>query len=373
MPSDDGDYEWGDYLRTQQSDLYAPGWSEPVYTERKRGCKAAIVSFGVLFIVCGITFVVRIFILPSEPAFGKADPLAIDKRSKSLMRYFKSISGRGVYKEGNGSFSAASWIILQDDFQLQVDSSHLQQRYVLALLYFSMSHGSANWLDGETHECNWEVVRCNSNKMVTTLELDASQLVGSLPSEIGLLTSLQTLNLRDNEITGMIPSSWDQLIALENLFIDGNDMEGSIPDFFCSSLNIKSIEADCEGELHQVDCSCCDNCIPIEQNPTENVIPAESIKENDDGDTDDEIMNFSEEEEDNVIDEEIMKVIEEEEEEEMESNLSERSENKSKESATETEELNYPIYSSSTDMIYRISEFSPQVGNPDTPDRKSVV
>ena len=244
----DAEYEWGDYLRTQQSDLYAPSWNnEPIVEGKKNRRKAAALLLGALFFACGITFVIRIFLLPSEPLVGEPDRLGVDHRSKSLMKYFKAISGKQVYREGHGQYEAASWIINKDDFALEVGSPHLTQRYVLALIYFTMSTGKDIWLDEEIHECIWEVVQCNDQKMVTALELgkndfiisprfqinqlltqfhfmiikpllhndkDASDLIGSLPSEIGLLSSVQILNFRDNDITGTVPNSWSALTSL---------------------------------------------------------------------------------------------------------------------------------------------------------------
>lgn len=169
--SADGEYEWGDYLRTAQSDLYAPSWTEPVYTKKTSRCKAGILALVVLFVVSGVTFVTRVFILPKEPPVGKSESMTMDTRTKALMHYFKSLSGKEVYKEGHGSFAAASWMVQKDDFRLQVDSPHLTQRYVLALIFFTMSNGKGAWLDEEIHECDWPVVTCNSQKKVTALEL----------------------------------------------------------------------------------------------------------------------------------------------------------------------------------------------------------
>ena len=54
--SDNGEYEWADYIRSQQSELYAPSWSEPVYAERSKGRKAFVIGFVALLAAGGIAF-----------------------------------------------------------------------------------------------------------------------------------------------------------------------------------------------------------------------------------------------------------------------------------------------------------------------------
>jgi len=404
--SDNGEYEWADYIRSQQSELYAPSWSEPVYAERSKGRKAFVIGFVALLAAGGIAFVSRLFLLPHNPAIGEAEPLAIDKRSKEMMKYFKSLSGRGVYKTGNGSYSAASWMLMKDDFRLPVDSPQLTQRYVLALIYFSLSHGNSVWLDEETHECNWQVVRCNTEKEVVALELDASHLIGSLPTEIGLLTSLESLNLRDNLITGTVPKSWEHLTSLENLFLDGNDLEGSIPDFFCTSLAMNELTADCEGELHPVDCSCCTNCMVDSVSfEVDKENRDDSHQENDNDHISDEILEGVKNEEnpkkkseevkstpENGVIETVPELeIEVEDEFEIEAEMEKELEAEEFEQEIETEENAgmytefeknndleteeesevYPVYSSPTEMLYLISTFSPRVGDPDSPQEEA--
>lgn len=57
----------------------------------------------------------------------------------------------------------------------------------------------------------------------------ATVLNGSLPSEIGLLTSLLHLNLSGNAITGAIPTQIGQLTKLTNLDLSFNRFTGDFP------------------------------------------------------------------------------------------------------------------------------------------------
>jgi LRR receptor-like serine/threonine-protein kinase FLS2 len=56
---------------------------------------------------------------------------------------------------------------------------------------------------------------------------------GSIPSDIGNLSSLMALNLRTNELAGPIPPTVGRLHMLEGLFLQSNRLEGPIPFDLC--------------------------------------------------------------------------------------------------------------------------------------------
>ncbi|CAA3018858.1 Serine threonine kinase [Olea europaea subsp. europaea] len=63
-------------------------------------------------------------------------------------------------------------------------------------------------------------------------------LRGSIPNEIGNLTSLIKLSLYGNELTGSIPVSIVNLQKLQGLSFSNNNISGSIPDSFCELHNL---------------------------------------------------------------------------------------------------------------------------------------
>ncbi|KAL3849196.1 hypothetical protein ACJIZ3_011078 [Penstemon smallii] len=64
---------------------------------------------------------------------------------------------------------------------------------------------------------------------------------GTIPSEIGNLSSLFLLNLGDNNLTGMIPETLGRLRNLQSLSIFGNKLHGPIPNSFCNLENMYHI------------------------------------------------------------------------------------------------------------------------------------
>lgn len=107
---------------------------------------------------------------------------------------------------------------------LQVDS------LALKALYESTDGdnwgNNANWLDEPVSE--WHGVTVNDSR-VTGLDLSGNNLDGTIPADLGNLTSLQSLNLGENNLTGQIPSELGQLSNLVQLWLYDNDLSGDIP------------------------------------------------------------------------------------------------------------------------------------------------
>lgn len=67
-------------------------------------------------------------------------------------------------------------------------------------------------------------------KKITQLEIFNNQISDPIPTEIGLLTSLQKLDLRNNKIKGKLPDELCSGGNLKKLVLGGNDITGSFPE-----------------------------------------------------------------------------------------------------------------------------------------------
>ncbi|MDM8566892.1 hypothetical protein QUF74_14720 [Candidatus Halobeggiatoa sp. HSG11] len=86
----------------------------------------------------------------------------------------------------------------------------------LVALYNSMS--GANWTDNTDWNitntpCSWDRVTCSGSN-VTDLNLSTNQLNGSIPPEIGNLTSLTSLDLIGTQLSGSIPTEIGNLTSV---------------------------------------------------------------------------------------------------------------------------------------------------------------
>jgi hypothetical protein len=144
-------------------------------------------------------------------------------------------------------FNTSSLLALNSQTDDDV-SSRVRQRYVLATLWFQQEDVEGNfvktwtntsgWLQAQS-ECEWFGIVCNVNGSVTEIvfydydgvdESNATNgFVGSIPPDIGLLTSLQWFSMRSNDITGTIPESIGQCNKMYIFDISGGSVFGTLP------------------------------------------------------------------------------------------------------------------------------------------------
>ncbi len=95
------------------------------------------------------------------------------------------------------------------------------------------------WL-ATTTPCSWFGVTCTSGH-VTTLNLYANLLSGSIPPEIGNLAALTSLILPNNKLSGSIPPQIGQMAQLSVIYIANNQLSGPIPAEMGNLANLKSL------------------------------------------------------------------------------------------------------------------------------------
>ncbi|KAL3941237.1 MAG: hypothetical protein SGARI_000668 [Bacillariaceae sp.] len=144
---------------------------------------------------------------------------------------------------------AYDWLINDPSYWNYTDTT-LIQRWVLATFYYStdgdawdtdvfppdVQLGKAAWLNYSS-ECLWESTNqgangdvCNDNGEIFALHLRNVGLNGTLPEELGLLTSLEIIFANGNpDLYGTIPTQLGLLTDLEKLQLSNNGVEGTLP------------------------------------------------------------------------------------------------------------------------------------------------
>jgi Leucine-rich repeat (LRR) protein len=106
------------------------------------------------------------------------------------------------------------------------------QREALVAFYNSTNGpgwaNSTGWLGPEGTECTWYGVTCSGGN-VQQLSLRSNQLSGSMPAELGILTSLEYLDLGSNQLSGSLPAELGNLTNLWHVYLADNLLSGSIP------------------------------------------------------------------------------------------------------------------------------------------------
>ncbi len=120
------------------------------------------------------------------------------------------------------------------------------EREALIALYNSTDgpnwKDSTNWLGAPGTECNWYGVNCDiTENYVTGLIVCCNKLTGSIPPELGNLSSLAELALHTNQLKGNIPSELGNLSNLTELVLYTNQLEGNIPAELGKLFNLKEL------------------------------------------------------------------------------------------------------------------------------------
>jgi Leucine rich repeat len=184
-------------------------------------------------------------------------------RSSDILFALAEISGASLLTTPpNFQYMAKTWIDQVDGLLVCPDDiGALQQRYVMALFYYSMAgvewdrcrdevsprdagsspcDNSTRWLS-PTHECDWYGVACTDNN-VTGLKLVNNNLVGQLVRELFTITSMTEVSLSDNGIFGRIPAGiqdWSSLLFID---MDSNKLAGTIPDGLFMITTLEAID-----------------------------------------------------------------------------------------------------------------------------------
>lgn len=92
-----------------------------------------------------------------------------------------------------------------------------------------------NWLSGPIS--SWFGIKVESDE-VTEIILKGNNLSGTIPGELGQLTSLKYLQLDTNNLSGSIPIELGQLTNLQYLYLNGNQLTDTIPSELTQISNL---------------------------------------------------------------------------------------------------------------------------------------
>ncbi|KAK1262281.1 putative LRR receptor-like serine/threonine-protein kinase [Acorus gramineus] len=92
----------------------------------------------------------------------------------------------------------------------------------------------SDWNYDDDTPCSWNGVVCtgvNGSSRVVGLNLPNSRLLGTVPSDLGLIDNLRHLDLSDNSLNGTLPDSlFSSPSALLVLSLSNNEISGELPD-----------------------------------------------------------------------------------------------------------------------------------------------
>lgn len=115
-----------------------------------------------------------------------------------------------------------------------------------ALIAFYNATGGDNWTNNENW-CSdkpvgeWYGIDVNEKGSVVGISLSRNNLVGHIPSDVGMLTSLERIFLYENKLSGNIPPEICRWENIEIINVYGNQLTGSIPEGIGNLKNLNTL------------------------------------------------------------------------------------------------------------------------------------
>ena len=115
-----------------------------------------------------------------------------------------------------------------------------------ALIAFYNATGGDNWTRNDNW-CSdkpvreWYGIITNEYGRVCMLNIPSKNLSGSIPAELGNLSSLKQLDLKNNQLSGSIPAELGNLSTIEVLNLSENQLSGSIPAEIVRLTNLETM------------------------------------------------------------------------------------------------------------------------------------
>ncbi|MDE0260421.1 MAG: hypothetical protein OXR82_18795 [Gammaproteobacteria bacterium] len=156
-----------------------------------------------------------------------------------------------IYAEGPGvatvSLTAHDPRGLAANHIIDVTVDPYSDRQILILFHEATGgpnwYGRLGWLSDAPLE-DWFGVEVDDDGNVIELELYRNNLIGTVPPELGGLTSLTRLQLASNHLSGPIPAELAELSNLSFLGFFNNDLEGTVPSELGGLTNLTHLELD---------------------------------------------------------------------------------------------------------------------------------
>ncbi|KAL7577641.1 hypothetical protein ACA910_015158 [Epithemia clementina (nom. ined.)] len=158
---------------------------------------------------------------------------------------------------------ATEWLLSEISLFACPDNPKLVQRWALAVMYFST--GGNSWTQCSANasatdncgnqvpfvnstrflssgsECDWAGISCIDD-CVTEVEYEENNLVGTIPSEMGLLTDLAIWGMERGGLTSTIPTEIGRLTNLIFLDLDFNELSGSLTSELLSLSSLTQLD-----------------------------------------------------------------------------------------------------------------------------------
>jgi hypothetical protein len=234
------------------------------------------------------------------PAVPNGVPTLVptDDRLNQVVQCASELSGSNITSADAVRWKAVEYF--ENGAGKNIDVNHCDDKgsffsimYSMIVLRESLNVDNPTWNDDKkpivdiSDVCRWKRLRCSpsvdavgiTDLLLSHADLEGTippeiaglseleeivafsnpKLIGSIPTELGLLTNMREIQLHFTDVTGQVPSELGNLSQLAYLRLYDTGLQGSMPSEVCSlrvNGNLTVLEADCT----TLQCDCCTKC-----------------------------------------------------------------------------------------------------------------
>lgn len=125
------------------------------------------------------------------------------------------------------------------------------------------------WLDENPSLSGTLPTEVGELSTLASFSLTENDLFGPIPSEMGNIGAMRRLWLYKNRLSGAIPPELANMAAIEILRLEENNFSGSMPAAICTLANdsfsaLSVLGSTCQADFSQCAADCCDCCTAAE-------------------------------------------------------------------------------------------------------------
>ena len=163
--------------------------------------------------------------LSKIPILPSLVPPAIS--ASNLLDFLSTLSNASAFEDkSTPQYQAYQFIASAVALNNNVTGKQLTEHYAAAVVHYSLGYlmPLSSW-----ELCLWPTLVCNeTTRMVSEINMARLSLNGSLPTELGLLSSVTKIDLGENQVIGKIPDDLYHLTDLQFLYMESNQLTGSL-------------------------------------------------------------------------------------------------------------------------------------------------
>ncbi|KAK3241448.1 hypothetical protein CYMTET_48799 [Cymbomonas tetramitiformis] len=144
------------------------------------------------------------------------------------------------------------WSQLSSAIHSYIDPAAVPDEHMERMLYYNSLTGTVPTELGELTSTHYQYLYSNSltgtvptelGELTSThyLWLNDNSLTGTVPTELGELTSLDDLYLFYNSLTGTVPTELGELTSMDYLYLHSNSLTGTLPTQLGELMSIKHL------------------------------------------------------------------------------------------------------------------------------------